>query len=109
MSGDIFKTWPEFLSDIPVYNSLPNSISFKAPAKQLVSRNDEWMADSPDSITSSRVLPAIEDVGRAIDEQDKQPSSSMIMSDPDFAVPAQDDFQLYTDFSDILLLPAMVV
>jgi hypothetical protein len=27
MSGDIFKRWPEFYSDIPAYNHIPGSVS----------------------------------------------------------------------------------
>jgi hypothetical protein len=108
MSGDIFNTWPEFLSDIPVYNSIPTSLSLGAPIERPALLNDNCIAARPCRSSSNRIPHTIEGVSEVIDEHGSQDTSSTPTDSQIFALPAENDFQFYTDFTDILLLPTTI-
>jgi hypothetical protein len=82
MSSGIFETWPEFLSDIPVYDSVPASLSLQAPPGQSLLARDDWSSAMLGVANSSRTYPDAEAAGQNVCEFSNQDAISGVTLGP---------------------------
>jgi hypothetical protein len=85
MSSDIFEIWPEFLSDMPVFNPMLQTLPLGPPSK-LSKSSSSWALVSSNHTKPRLIFDNHETPGRSIDEESSQHATLQAI---DFPRPVQ--------------------
>jgi hypothetical protein len=102
MTKDIFHVWPEFLSDIPVFNSIRHSPSLGRSPKQSEPARNSWALVISDSSHLDLNLETLEEEEQAI-EQGRQQHGSLQVQDSQSSASNSlgDSFQFFDIINDL--------